>query len=559
MSGGRGEGGPARVGVVLGSGFPLASLARINRGIFLALSARHELVHLPPEYPYASPEERRAMAEAFLRRCDVVAGLLDLPLLAARARIGRRVPYLYFTHGDLSAGAWDVRAALPYLTSADVMLVNCAPEVEIARLLLGNAGVRVVPFTGAEEFYPLGDDERRAVRRRFRWGDDDRVVLFSGRVIPEKNVHTLLAVFEVVREQVPGAHLVLAGPMGTEEKGLERFGVRPVSLSATYSRLIARMDAADRVHTPGSMDTRRLRELYNAADVAVSLTLNPDENFGMAQVEAMACGTPVVGTAWGGLMDTIDDGVTGCRVSTVSTPTGVKCSWWEAINQIVRLLRDDGARRELRERCPGSVAARYSLAALEGALHEIVAASVRGAAAPAEPLRATAFAEELWSVCEPRLPGPAYRRSPRAEALYAALVTPFTAGSAWHVPAGEPLAPDQVVSLATPVHPGAGSVRPDDVFYPYDVPVPEEHRGAVEVLLEVLRESPAFVAGEIADPGPESAPVAQALMWMVRAGLVLRTRSDARWLDPAVVGRRLSEPAFTVQRVDPAADLLVSR
>jgi hypothetical protein len=144
---------------------------------------------------------------------------------------------------------------------------------------------------------------------------------------------------------------------------------------------------------------------------------------------------------------------------------------------------------------------------------------------------------------------------PRAEALYAALVAPFTAGSAWHVPAGEPLAPDQVVSVATPVHPGAGSVRPDDVFYPYDVPVPEKHRGAVEV----LRDSPAFVAGEIADPGPESAPVAEALMWMVQAGLVLRTRPDARWLDPAVVGRRLSEPAFTVQRVDPAADLLVSR
>jgi hypothetical protein len=79
-----------RVGVVLGSGFALASLATITGGIFLALSARHELV--PPEYPYASPEERRAMAEAFLRRCDVEAGLLDLPLLAARARIGSRVP-----------------------------------------------------------------------------------------------------------------------------------------------------------------------------------------------------------------------------------------------------------------------------------------------------------------------------------------------------------------------------------------------------------------------------------------------------------------------------------
>jgi hypothetical protein len=118
-----------------------------------------------------------------------------------------------------------------------------------------------------------------------------------------------------------------------------------------------------------------------------------------------------------------------------------------------------------------------------------------------------------------------------------------------------------VLSLATPVHAGPASVRPDDVFYPYEVEVPEAHRESVQALLEVFAEEPAFVAGELAGDGPESAPqVAAALAWMVEAGLVLRTRPAPGWLDPSVVSRRMAEPAFTVRRVDPdETDLLVFR
>lgn len=547
---------------MLGSVFSLASLVRVARSLYQALVDGHEPVYLPPDYPYVSPRERERMAEDFLRRCDVVAGLLDPVLLACRRRIGADVPYLYFTHGDLSAGAWDVRAALPHLTTRDTMLVSCTAEVEIARLLLRNPRVRVVPFAvDPEEFFPLDPDARRAARAALGFGDGDRVVLYSGRVIPEKNVHALLALFETVRAQVPGAHLVLAGAVGSGGKDLERFGVRPVWLPNTFARLIGRMECAERVHTPGFVDTRRLRELYNAADLTVSLTLNPDENFGMSQVESLACGTPVVGTAWGGLQDTIVDGVSGYRVSTVCTRTGVKFAWWEAVNRIVGLLRDDPAREALRARCREAAAA-FSQGAVNARVGEVLAEVERGPQGPAEPLRATLFAEEFWAVCDPRWPGAPYRRGERSEALHAALITPFAGLSPQGIPAGEPLRPDDVLSLATPVHVGDdGTVRPDDVFYPFEVVVPQAYREAVLALLEVLREEPAFEAGELAGTGPESAPeVAAALAWMVDAGLVLRTRAQPGWLDPAVVGRGMARPAFCVQRVDQTAtDLLVFR
>lgn len=337
-----------KVGIDMATQFGLQSLRRIYRSFYETLSARHELVFLPPSYPYEADAVRERMADDFLRQCDVVAGEPGGALHAARRRLGSDVPFLFFAFGDLPMGAFDVRDQMAGLTTADVLLANCESEAEIARRFFQNLQVRVVPFTfDPRDFYPLPAEERRAARRRNRFREGDRVILYAGRIALEKSIQTLLGVFDLVCRRVPDAQLVLAGPIGGGA-GLERYGVGTVSLPGTFARLVSRMEMADRVRTPGSCDAARLRELYNVADLKVNLTLNPDENFGLAQLEAMACGTPVVGTAWGGLKDTIVDGETGWRVSTVPTTSGVKLDWWEAANRIVEILEDDEAGRERR-------------------------------------------------------------------------------------------------------------------------------------------------------------------------------------------------------------------
>ena len=53
-----------------------------------------------------------------------------------------------------------------------------------------------------------------------------------------------------------------------------------------------------------------------AADLFTLLSDNIQESFGLAPVEALAAGLPVVGTDWDGLKDTVEHGVTGFRVPT---------------------------------------------------------------------------------------------------------------------------------------------------------------------------------------------------------------------------------------------------
>ncbi len=61
------------------------------------------------------------------------------------------------------------------------------------------------------------------------------------------------------------------------------------------------------VHFLGHVNQKQLVDLYNIADV--STVPSRTEPFGLVAIEALACGTPVVGTNQGGLPDFITDSV----------------------------------------------------------------------------------------------------------------------------------------------------------------------------------------------------------------------------------------------------------
>jgi hypothetical protein len=79
------------------------------------------------------------------------------------------------------------------------------------------------------------------------------------------------------------------------------------------------------------------------------------ENFELAPVEAMACGTPVVCTDWGGFRDTIAHGQTGYRVATTLSRRGVSVDLQGAAEAVALLTRNRDLRREMgraaRPRC----------------------------------------------------------------------------------------------------------------------------------------------------------------------------------------------------------------
>jgi len=137
-----------------------------------------------------------------------------------------------------------------------------------------------IPF----DEYPLGR------------GDGGYLVSF-GRVHPDKGTAEAIAVARQV-----GMPLVIAGIVHDE---------------AYYAKEIAPHVDGDRVRFAGSVGPAEGARLLGGAAALLHL-VNFDEPFGLAMVESMATGTPVIATRRGSVPEIVDDGVTGFIVHDIA-------------------------------------------------------------------------------------------------------------------------------------------------------------------------------------------------------------------------------------------------
>ena len=134
-------------------------------------------------------------------------------------------------------------------------------------------------------FFP--DTERGdAARKRLGWPDDRQVLLYVGRLNPDKNVRRLLEAFALLHENEPGRfHLAVVGD-GMLRSALQRLQEETGSVS--WTRYCS--------------SAGELADIYRAADLFVHPGVK--ETFGLVTLESQACGTPVVGIR-GSFMDKI--------------------------------------------------------------------------------------------------------------------------------------------------------------------------------------------------------------------------------------------------------------
>ena len=127
--------------------------------------------------------------------------------------------------------------------------------------------------------------------------DKDAVkVFFSGRLVYYKGVDVLLRAFK----DIEGAELFISGEGALEEE-LESFVKK------------SRME--EKVHFLGFLSDEDLKKAYSDCDIFVLPSVEKSEAFGIVQLEAMACGKPVINTALeSGVPFVSLDGITGLTV-----------------------------------------------------------------------------------------------------------------------------------------------------------------------------------------------------------------------------------------------------
>nr|WTA69826.1 glycosyltransferase [Micromonospora sp. NBC_00855] len=176
--------------------------------------------------------------------------------------------------------------------SVDRIVAQCRDEVgELVRMGVPRSRMTVVPSgVNLSTFAPLGPAaDREPGRAR---------ILTVGRLVERKGFQTVIRAMALV----PDAECVVVG--GPPEGLLE---------TDPYARRLRALaescGVADRVHLVGAVPREEMGRWYRSADLLVAAPWY--EPFGLTPLEAMACGVPVVGTAVGGIRDTVVDGTTG--------------------------------------------------------------------------------------------------------------------------------------------------------------------------------------------------------------------------------------------------------
>jgi D-inositol-3-phosphate glycosyltransferase len=162
--------------------------------------------------------------------------------------------------------------------------------------------IAVIPCgVDTELFQPMG----QAAAKDLLELPPDPMLLYVGRLQPIKGLETLLDA--MARLGGPARLYIVGGDADEPENDHTAWG--------HAGRLRARvrgLGLEERVRFLGAQPQRRLRLFYAAAEATVMPSYY--ESFGMVALEAMACGSPVVGSRVGGLQTTIKDGVTGYLV-----------------------------------------------------------------------------------------------------------------------------------------------------------------------------------------------------------------------------------------------------
>jgi phosphatidylinositol alpha-1,6-mannosyltransferase len=131
-------------------------------------------------------------------------------------------------------------------------------------------------------------------------------ILTVGGVKARKGTLELVRAVARVRERLPDVQCVVIGSMDAEPGYAERVNAAIVELGMS-----------DSVKMLGFVPEDALLGWYSAADVFVLPSINTGwkfEGYGLAHLEASACGLPVIGTTDCGAEDAIDDGATGLLV-----------------------------------------------------------------------------------------------------------------------------------------------------------------------------------------------------------------------------------------------------
>lgn len=218
------------------------------------------------------------------------------------------------------------------LETAECIVATSPQEKDYLRSLVSSRGnIEIIPC--GTDIHHFGSITYEQAREKLGFSPEEKVIYYIGRFDPRKGIETLVRAVSLsqLSSQVP-LRLIIAGayrPGQSDGKEKERI-----------TGIVEEVGLTDITEFPGRISDEDLPVYFAAADVCV--VPSHYEPFGLVPIEAMASGTPVVGSAVGGLNFTVVSEETGLLV-----PPKDDVAFAKAID---RILSDPQWRQQLGEK-----------------------------------------------------------------------------------------------------------------------------------------------------------------------------------------------------------------
>lgn len=244
-----------------------------------------------------------------LQTMDVVH--VHHPFLSGRLALNycrsARIPIVFTNHSryDLLAQAYLplmpdevshslLQAYMPdFCEAVDLVISPSESMAKILRELEVKSHIEVIPNgVDLQKFHQA----KPFSRSRFGFTDQDILLVYAGRIAPEKNLSLLLQAFAGITHIIPNVYLLMVGG------GKKHF-------EEEVQNLILQLGIANRVYSTGMIAYDDIPSYLAMCDIFVTTSVS--ETFGMSTVEAMGVGLPVMGIHSPGISDIVEDGKTG--------------------------------------------------------------------------------------------------------------------------------------------------------------------------------------------------------------------------------------------------------
>jgi D-inositol-3-phosphate glycosyltransferase len=229
-----------------------------------------------------------------------VARTWGVPLVHSQHTLAQ-VKNSFLAPGDTPEPPSRLEGEAAIIDGADVLIASTDDEWSQLSCLYGASHDRLKTIHPGVDHRVFRPGDRARARAGLGLEEDVAVMLYVGRIQPLKGLELAVRAAEQLvpaldRELV---FLVVGGASGP----------RGESELARINQLVDSLGLQSNVRFAGAQPHRALPNFYRAADVLV--VCSHSESFGLAALEAHACGTPVVGTPVGGLSHIVRDGESG--------------------------------------------------------------------------------------------------------------------------------------------------------------------------------------------------------------------------------------------------------